>query len=369
MKDIKIICTVGPASVDENIITKMNESGVDLFRINLSHINVEDFIPLVERLRGWTDKPICTDTEGAQLRTSLLNNINEIKEHEIVEFVNQSNLQDDTQIGIIGGNIQYLFKTGDLVTIDFGGAVVQIIENLKTKLKARVLHGGQIGNNKGISIDRVVNLENFTMKDNKILEFAKIIDMKYFFLSFCSHPSDVISLRKKFDYPIHVISKIESKKGLLNLSGICEESDAILIDRGDLSRDVPLEKIPFAQQHILGKGESLNTPVYVATNLMENMILNSKPTRAEVNDIKSTINLGASGLVLAAETAIGNYPVECVRILSRIIEETQNYQEDKNLDKLFSLPSGRMIEPHGGKLIQQFSDESLYEKMESIIVD
>ena len=84
MKDIKIICTVGPASVDENIITKMNESGVDLFRINLSHINVEDFIPLVERLRGWTDKPICTDTEGAQLRTSLLNNINEIKEHEIL---------------------------------------------------------------------------------------------------------------------------------------------------------------------------------------------------------------------------------------------------------------------------------------------
>jgi ATP sulfurylase len=130
-----------------------------------------------------------------------------------------------------------------------------------------------------------------------------------------------------------------------------------------------LEKIPFAQQHILEKGKALNTPVYVATNLMENMIINSKPTRAEVNDIRSTINDGASGLVLAAETAIGNYPVECVRILARIIEETKNYQDDKNLEKLFSLPSGRMIEPHGGKLVQQFSDQSLDEKMESIIVD
>jgi ATP sulfurylase len=369
MNNKKIICTVGPASVKENIIKKMDESGVDLFRINLSHTDVEDFIPLVEKLRRWTNKPICPDTEGGQLRTSLLSNSKTVYEHEIIEFVNQSDLQDDGQIGILGEDIRYLFKKGDLVTIDFDGAVVQIIENLTTRLRARVLHSGKIGNNKGISLDRVINLESFTTKDYEILEIAGTMAMKYFFLSFCSHPDDVTALREKFDYPVHVISKIESKKGLYNLSGICEESDAILIDRGDLSRDVPLEKIPFAQQHILEKGKALNTPVYVATNLMENMIINSKPTRAEVNDIRSTINDGASGLVLAAETAIGNYPVECVRILARIIEETKNYQDDKNLEKLFSLPSGRMIEPHGGKLVQQFSDQSLDEKMESIIVD
>jgi len=192
--------------------------------------------------------------------------------------------------------------------------------------------------------------------------------MKHFFLSFCSHSDDVISLRDKFDYPIQIISKVESKKGLINLDGICEYSDVILIDRGDLSRDVPLEKIPFAQQHILEKGKSFNTPVYVATNLMENMILNSKPTRAEVNDIRSTLNGGASGLVLAAETAIGKYPVECVRILSKIIEETQNYKDDNNIEKLFSLTSGRIIDPHGGELIQQFSNDPIDDAIQSIVV-
>jgi len=126
--------------------------------------------------------------------------------------------------------------------------------------------------------------------------------------------------------------------------------------------------MPFAQQHILEKGESFNTPVYVATNLMENMILNSKPTRAEVNDIRFTLNGGASGLVLAAETAIGNYPVECVRFLSKIIEETQNYKNYKNLEKLFSLTSGRVIDPHGGDLIQQFSNDPFDDSIQSIRV-
>ena len=368
MNQIKIICTIGPASVEESVIKKMDESGVDLFRINLSHTAVEDFLPLVETLRQWTDKPICPDTEGAQLRTSLMCQNKRVDEHDIIEFVNKSKLLDESQIGIIGGDIQSLFKKGDLVTIDFDGAVVQITENLSTHLKARVLHGGKIGNNKGISVDRAVELESFTPKDDKILEIAKSLNMKHFFLSFCSHSDDVISLRDKFDYPIQIISKVESKKGLMNLDGICEYSDAILIDRGDLSRDVPLEKIPFAQQHILEKGKSFNTPVYVATNLMENMILNSKPTRAEVNDIRSTLNGGASGLVLAAETAIGKYPVECVRILSKIIEETQNYKDDNNIEKLFSLTSGRIIDPHGGELIQQFSNDPIDDAIQSIVV-
>ena len=365
----KIICTVGPTSVNKSIIRKMDESGVDLFRINLSHTEIEDFLPLVEKLQEWTDKPICPDTEGAQLRTSLLSQNRHVAEHEIIEFVNKANLLDESQIGIIGGDIQYLFKKGDLVTIDFDGAVVQIIENLTTRLKARVLHSGKVGNNKGISVDRAIPLISFTPKDDAILKLAKSIQLNHFFLSFCSHSDDVIALRAKFDYPIQVISKVESKKGLINLDGICEESDAILIDRGDLSRDVPLEKIPFAQQYILEKGKIFNTPVYVATNLMENMILNSKPTRAEVNDIRSTLIGGASGLVLAAETAIGNYPVECVRILSRIMEETQNYSDNDNLDKLFSLPSGRMVEPHGGNLIQQFSDDGYDNHIKTVRVD
>jgi len=365
----KIICTVGPSSLNENTIKKMEDAGVDLFRINLSHTEIDEFLTIVENMKRWTNKPICPDTEGAQLRTSLLIDQRLVKEYEIVEFVNKRNLSNNNKIGITGNDIQNIFKNGDLITIDFDGVVVQIIEKSYHKIIGRVLHPGKIGNNKGINVDRLINLDSFTTKDKKIFKISHSIGIKHFFLSFCSEKSDVISLRNKFSYDIEIISKIESKKGLLNLDGICKESNAILIDRGDLSRDVPLEKIPMAQQHIIENAKITNTPVYVATNLMENMILNSKPTRAEVNDIKSTLNSGAKGLVLAAETAIGNYPVECVRILSRIMNETENYEKNKALDKLFHLPSDRMINPHGGMLVQQFSNQSFDNNSDAIFVD
>ena len=358
MKDIKIICTVGPSSLDKATIKKMDESGVDLFRINLSHTNINDFIPLTEKLNNWTDKPVCLDTEGAQLRTSLLCDKIIVKEHDTIEFVKGEELVNKSQIGIRGYDIEKVFKNGDIVTIDFDGVVVQIINNQRSSVLGRVLHSGNIGNNKGINVDRLLRLNSFTPKDKKAFALCQTIGIKHFFLSFCSHKSDVDELRGRFPYDINIISKIENKNGLINLDGICDKSDALLIDRGDLSREVPLEKIPMAQKHILERGIKHNVPVYVATNLMENMILNSKPTRAEVNDIQSTLNDGASGLVLAAETAIGKYPIECVRIMSRIIHETINYKKNnQNINNLFTLPSGRIIEPHGGKLVRQFIDD------------
>ena len=251
-----------------------------------------------------------------------------------------------------------VFKNGDLVTIDFDGAVVQIIDNENFSFQGRVLHSGSIGNNKGINVDRSIKLNRFTLKDEKAFSLCQEIGLDHIFLSFCSHESDVEELRKRFSYEINIISKIESKNGLMNLDGICKKSNALLIDRGDLSREVPLEKIPLAQNQILEKSKKFDIPVYVATNLMENMILNSKPTRAEVNDIQSTLNNGAKGLVLAAETAIGKYPIDCVRIMSRIIFETINHKYDtKSIQNLFNPSFGRIIEPHGGKLVQQFSND------------
>tara|TARA_B100001248_G_C27387294_1_gene460345 strand:+ start:120 stop:2285 length:2166 start_codon:yes stop_codon:yes gene_type:complete len=360
MKKIKIICTIGPSSLDEKIVKKMDDSGVDYFRINLSHTKIDDLIPIFKNLRSWTNKPICLDTEGAQLRTSLLCNEIIAKEHEIIEFVPKGNLIKKSQIGINGGNINEVFKNGDLVTIDFDGAVVQITKNENSSFYSRVLHSGVIGNNKGLNVDRSVKLNRFTPKDEKAFLICQKIGIDHIFLSFCSHKSDVLELRNRFKNKIHVISKIESKNGLIHLDGICRESDALLIDRGDLSREVPLEKIPIAQNQILERSRKSRVPVYVATNLMENMILNSKPTRAEVNDIQSTLNNGAEGLVLAAETAIGKYPIECVRMMSRIIYETDNYKNNsKEINNLFTPSFGKIIEPHGGKLVQQFANDQI----------
>ena len=206
-----------------------------------------------------------------------------------------------------------------------------------------------------------MNIPALSKKDIAIIEIANRLQQKNVFLSFCSSHNDVKLLRQKYDYDINVISKIESLSALNNLELICNESDGILIDRGDLSRDVPLEKIAIAQKYIMEKGLGADTPVYVATNLMESMLENSKPTRAEVHDIVSTLNMGAQGLVLAAETAIGNYPVEAVRMMSKIINENSSkffskYKNISHVDYLTMPSSGRIIEPHGGELVNQYID-------------
>jgi pyruvate kinase len=149
------------------------------------------------------------------------------------------------------------------------------------------------------------------------------------FLSFCSWPEDVAELKTHFDHPITVISKIENAVGLQNLAEICEVSDGILIDRYDLSKDIPLVKIPYAQDYIVKTAGLCNTPVYVATNLMESMMTEPLPNRAEANDIVKTLDSGVAGLVLAGETAIGRHPIDAVRIMKEIMDKFDEHPEDE----------------------------------------
>jgi pyruvate kinase len=171
-------------------------------------------------------------------------------------------------------------------------------------------------------------------KDVEMLKVLNGLGASTIFLSFCSWPEDVAELKKHFDHPIKVVSKIENKTGLRNLVEICEVSDGILIDRGDLSKDIPLVKIPFAQDYIIEHAQEMNTPVYVATNLMESMLSEPEPTRAEVNDIVKTLDAGADGLVLAGETAIGKHPIETVRIMKKIIGVFEDYREHRKVEWL-----------------------------------
>ena len=355
-KHRKIIATVGPTSFNENTIKKMDEAGVDVFRINMSHTNMEDIEVSLKKLLTLTNKTVCVDTEGAQLRTGILPSVSlEIKAGQVIELVsvNNENISPD-QIVLSLDKPGELLKEGDLLKIDFNAIVVQVI-NIKSEssILARVIRGGQVLSNKGIGLDRQVKLPVFSNKDLKAFEIAKRYGVKTIALSYTSSGADVIQLRKIFDYEIRVICKIESKVGIRNLDSICRECDEILVDRGDLSREIPLEKIIFAQTYIMKKVQDLNKLVYIATNLMENMIENSKPTRAEIHDIISTLEQGADGVVLAAETAIGKYPVEAVRIMARIISEYDNNYDKTEISYITSLVSDRLIAPHGGKLIQQ----------------
>ncbi len=166
-------------------------------------------------------------------------------------------------------------------------------------------------------------------KDIRIFNWINRLKVPTVFLSFCSWGEDVGNIKEYFDYDVEVVSKIENKIGLRNLKEICAVSDGILVDRGDLSKDVALSRIPYAQDYIVEKAREYDTPVYIATNLMESMLYKPMPTRAEVNDIIKTLDVGADGLVLAGETAIGKYPVETVRIMRKIITEFKDHPEDE----------------------------------------
>tara|TARA_B100000963_G_C22640807_1_gene680403 strand:- start:10281 stop:12464 length:2184 start_codon:yes stop_codon:yes gene_type:complete len=372
----KIIATLGPSSFKKDIVKQMDKYGVEYFRINLSHTEPKDFAPLVKKISKWTNKKICPDTEGSQLRIGKIKNdyktLYTNDEYYIYSKKKYKKLiKDDLSFNI--DNPGDVLKVGDILNIDFNGVSVQVIEIInKEKIKVRTLIGGAIASNKGIAVDREINLPTFSKKDLKILSIAAKLKLKNIFLSFCSSSNDVKLLRKKFNYPIEIISKIESTKGLKNLSSICRESDSILIDRGDLSRDVQLEKIPHAQRYILSIANKNKTKTFIATNLMESMIENKQPTRAELNDIYGALESGANGLVLAAETAVGKYPDDAVRILSNIIYEFNNKNKSMNLSSILKFSTPLIIEPHGKTLINNYKDHSFLEELnnpQSLYID
>ncbi|MFH1841371.1 MAG: pyruvate kinase [Candidatus Nealsonbacteria bacterium] len=362
----------------KSIVQEMDFSGVDIFRINLSHTKLEDFPSIVKDIQDWTQKTICVDTEGAQIRTGIMKDGQIfIKTNSIINLTSKEVLGDESLIPLYPIQPNEFLQIGDVLSLDFHSAVIQVIQVEKDKVSARVLFGGKVGSNKGVALDRMVDLPAFTQKDIDILGIAKKIGLNNFALSFASKKEDIEKLRSLFPYPVFVISKIESKLGLKNLRDICEMSDAILIDRGDLSRDVPIQKIGLVQKHILDVAQKTGTPVNVATNLLESMTNNFQPTRAEINDVTSTLLSGASGLVLAAETAIGKYPVESVRMVFGIARETQDYiissRKDGNGQGYFNnIYDYRLIEPHGGVLVQNFMDPvkiDFIEKLPKIEVD
>ena len=174
-----------------------------------------------------------------------------------------------------------------------------------------------------------INLNYLTSKDLECIRIAKKNKIKFFALSFTNYPSDVVNLRKVLGKNSTIISKIETKKAIINLDTITKKSNAILIDRGDLSRYISLDKIPYAQEYIIKVAKKLKKPVYIATNLLETMIQNSSPTRAECNDIYNALNQGASALVLAAETAIGKNPINTALFLKKSISTFNVYKKRK----------------------------------------
>jgi sulfate adenylyltransferase len=362
----KIIATVGPSSLKENIIKEMDRWGTELFRINLSHTDIKDLKDVINKLRSWTNKPVCVDSEGAQIRTGkFLNGQTEFHTNSIVSIVQYKEKESGARLPLYPGKPENIFKIGDLLRIDFNSVIMQVIKIEGELVQGRVIEGGIVGSNKGIGIDRMPFLPAFTEKDYAALKIGKEMKINHYALSFAYKKEDILWIREQFDYPIFVISKIESYNALSNIKDIVRATDAVLIDRGDLSKEVPLQKLGLVQRYIMNFANNFDKPAYVATNLLDSMISGMQPNRAEINDITSNLFSGASGLVLAAETAIGEHPVQVVRMAAGIIEETTNYLNHNTglnirefIDHVYE---NSLILPHGGKLVQNYIDEDVKE--------
>ena len=312
-----LFITLGPATLKKDFLKSLEPKYVKLLRINLSHTDINDLPKVVKYIRKYSKIDICFDTEGAQIRTSKIKNKIKILKRDNYIYINKDNKNNDN-ISLMPNGIHQKLRINDNLYIDFNSAQIKIIsENSKT-FKCKVIEGGIIGSNKSISVNRNINIPPFTEKDMLAIELAKELNIKNIALSFTSNAKDVRTLRSYFEKKVIITSKIESKKALANLDEILEEADKILIDRGDLSKEIPLHMIPKKQKEIIYTANRKKVPVFVATNLLESMVTKQEPTRAEVNDIYNTLIDGADGLVLAAETAIGKYPRKCIDMVIKV---------------------------------------------------
>jgi pyruvate kinase len=356
--EIELLCTLGPASLNDRVIHWLECVGASLLRINLSHTRIEDLERIVKSVQMRTRVPICLDTEGAQVRTGpLVDGKVTVRENRLLTAHARPVPGDQFNISFYPGYIVQKLQVGDFVSIDFNEVLSQVVEKKNDAAILRILNGGQIGQNKAVTVQRTLEMAPLTEKDLAAISIGRKMGVRHFALSFAHREADVDFIRDRAGAEATIISKIECLTGLSNLESIALKSDAILIDRGDLSREVPIEQIPAAQKLIIRRAKRCGTKVYVATNLLESMTISPAPTRAEVNDIYNTLEDGADGLVLAAETAIGQYPVQCAKMVAKVIQQFQ-----QRLDLVArALPIQRSsfasgIEPHGGRLVCRASE-------------
>ncbi len=329
-----LLCTLGPSSLNPRVIAQLEAAGATTFRINMSHTKARDLERIIRYVQKHTRVPVSIDTEGAQIRTGEMNGGVTVRAGTQVRLVSRPVNGDATTLPLTPGNVVEMLAPGARLSIDFDSVVLRVEGLIDGAAVATVLVGGEVGSRKAVTALPAPRLPTLSDKDLVAIQIARRNRIRQFALSFCDDKESVLRLRKLVGPRSTIVAKIESRDGVRNLGEIAQAADGVLIDRGDLSREVRLEAIPLLQKAIIRKANALGTPVYVATNLLESMVARRAPTRAEVNDVINTLLDGADGLVLAAETAIGKYPVEAARMISTLLREYEGSLEGYHIDDL-----------------------------------
>jgi pyruvate kinase len=342
MQKTKMIFTIGPASDSEEVLSKLIEAGMNASRHNFSHGDHEEHrerINRVKKLREKYNKPIAIilDTKGPEIRTGNFNKDKiQLKEgQKFTIYCEEEIVGDETKCYITYDGLYKDVKKGDNILIDDGlvGMEVESIED--NKINCIVKNSGVISNHKGVNVPGVpIKLPATTDKDEEDLKFGCEMGVDIISASFIRKASDVLTIRKILEAnggkDIQIFSKIESQEGVDNIDEIIKFSDGIMVARGDMGVEIPMEKVPLIQKSIIAKCNKAGKPVITATQMLDSMIRNPRPTRAEASDIANAILDGTDAIMLSGESANGKYPVEAARTMSKIAqsaEQSINYGE------------------------------------------
>ncbi|HYW35492.1 MAG TPA: pyruvate kinase [Balneolaceae bacterium] len=330
----KIVCTLGPSSQSETQIAKLVQHGMNVARLNFSHGSHAEKKEVVESIRRVADAynvtlPILADLQGPKIRVGTMKDGSQyIEKDEIVKLASGNSIKGTSEI--IPIDYPYLHKDavkGDKILIDDGLLELKVVAKKNNEIEARVIVGGEVKSRKGVNLPGVdISMASLTPKDIEDLEYAVSLEVDYVAMSFVRTASDVeevISRLRAFGSQAGVIAKIEKPEAVENIDDIIEESDGVMVARGDLGIEIPSEQVPLIQKRIINRSRKAGKPVITATQMLESMINNPRATRAENSDVANAVLDGTDAVMLSGESAVGDYPAAAVQAMDRICRSVE----------------------------------------------
>ena len=344
MRQTKIICTIGPATESIEMLEKLADAGMNVARLNMSHGDHSSHAKIIQsihQLNATRNHPIAIllDTQGPEIRTGDMVGELHLNEGDIISIVARG--AEDVESSSIHINYEDLIHDvdmGDIITVDNGLINLEVLSKQERVMKVKVIDGGLLKSKRHVNLPGIrVNLPAITDKDRRDIQFGMQQGVDFIALSFVRQAADVNQLRELLgdrSDDIKIIAKLEDQEGITNMVDIIDAADGVMVARGDLGVEVPFEVLPRIQRRIIRTCAEMGKRVIVATHMLESMIENPIPTRAEVTDVANAVYEEADAIMLSGETTVGKYPVKCVEILDRIARSTESSRGLRFTDKL-----------------------------------
>ncbi len=329
----KIIATVGPSLASKEKIHSAINSGVNVFRINFSHGTLDEHKQFIDWARSSKNQvAIMQDIQGPKIRTGQVNKNTVLQKSQEIDLTNKEVDSSDEIIFINYKNLYEDISVNDRVFIDDGQIILKITEKQKNKLKALILIGGELRDNQGVAFpDSKLSVPAITEQDIEHLKFGTEQDVDFVAVSFVRNSDDIQAVREIIPKDIKIIAKIELKTALENIDEILNVADGVMVARGDLGVQLPIEKVPFVQKQILDAANRKGKISITATEMLQSMKSSYRPTRAEVTDITNAILEGSDAVMLSAETSIGDHPNRVIEVMSNICKEVDSRNDTSSL--------------------------------------